>query len=112
MTIEQVGFAVLTDEHLTDFLLVQFTRLLEVAPDFLLLDAVEDRRSEFESQEFCRPAQVRLEKLPDVHARRHAQRVEHDVHGCSVREEREVFLGHNLGNDALVPVAAGHFVTN
>ena len=49
---------------------------------------------------------------PDVHARRHAQRVEHDVHRGAVRQERHVFLGHDLGHDALVAVAAGHFVAD
>ena len=42
--------------------------LLEVAPDFLFLDAVEDGGGEFQTEEFRGPAQVRFEHLSDVHA--------------------------------------------
>ena len=50
--------------------------------------------------------------LTDVHARRHAQRIQHDVHRSSVLEERHVFFGDDLGDDALVTVASGHLVTD
>ena len=112
VTVEQVGLAVLADEHLADFLLVQIASFLEVAADFLFLDAVEDGRGELEAEELRGPAQVGLEELPDVHARGHAQRVQDDVHRCAVCEEREVFLGHDLGDDALVTVATGHLVAD
>src|SRR5438874_478075 len=55
-------------------------------------------------------AEVRLEHLADVHAARHAERVEDDVDGAAVREERHVLLGNDLRDDALVPVAAGELV--
>ena len=57
-----------------------------------------------------RPAQVRLEDLADVHAARDAERVEDDVDGASVGEVRQVLLGHDLGDHALVAVAAGELV--
>ena len=56
------------------------------------------------------PAQVRLEDLPDVHARRHAQRVEHDVDRGAVFEVRHVFTRNDAGDHALVAVTAGHLV--
>ena len=59
-----------------------------------------------------RPAQVGLQDLADVHAAGHAQRVEDDVHGGAVRQERHVLLGQDLGHDALVAVAAGHLVAD
>ena len=86
--------------------------LLEVAADFLFLDAVEDRRGELEAEQPGGPAQVGFQHLADVHARRHAQRVQHDVHRRAVRQERHVLFGHDLGHDALVAVAAGHFVAD
>ncbi len=56
------------------------------------------------------PAEVRFEDLPDVHARRHAQRVEHDVDRRPVFEERHVLVRQDAADDALVAVTAGHLV--
>ena len=56
------------------------------------------------------PAEVRLEDLADVHPARHAERVEDDVDGRAVLEERHVLLGDDLRDDALVAVAAGELV--
>ena len=59
-----------------------------------------------------RPAQVRLEDLADVHTAGHAQRVEQDLDRRAVGQERHVLLGQDLGDDALVAVAAGHLVAD
>src|SRR5690606_38943862 len=56
------------------------------------------------------PAEMRLEDLPDVHARGHAEGVQHHVDGCAVLEERHVLDGHDHRHDALVAVAASHLV--
>src|SRR4051794_26099335 len=56
------------------------------------------------------PAEVRLEHLADVHAARHAERVQDDVDRAAVGEERHVLLGDDPRDDALVPVAAGELV--
>jgi UDP-N-acetylglucosamine enolpyruvyl transferase len=85
-------------------------RLFEIVADVLLFDAVKHRRRELEPEQPSRPAQVRLEHLPDVHARGHTQRVEHDVHRRTIRQEGHVFLRDNLGDHALIAVAAGHLV--
>ncbi len=52
------------------------------------------------------PPEVGLEDLADVHARRHAQRVEDHVDRRAVLQERHVLLGHDLGDHALVAVPA------
>ena len=56
------------------------------------------------------PAQVGLENLPDVHARRHAQRIQHDVHRRAVGHVRHVLDRNDGGNHALVAVASRHLV--
>ena len=56
------------------------------------------------------PPEVGLEDLADVHAARHAERVEDHVDGRAVLEERHVLLVDDLGDDALVAVAAGELV--
>ena len=53
---------------------------------------------------------MRFKNLPDVHARRHAQRVQHDINRRPVFEERHVFSRHDAADDTLVPVTAGHLV--
>ena len=53
---------------------------------------------------------MRLEHLADVHAARHTERVEHDVDRRPVGEVRHVLDGQDLGDHALVAVAAGELV--
>ena len=56
------------------------------------------------------PTQVGFEDLADVHARRHAQRVQNDVDVGAVFQVRHVLDRQDLGDDALVAVTAGHLV--
>src|SRR3954447_26160278 len=56
------------------------------------------------------PAEVRLQDLADVHPARHTVRVEHDVDGRPVLEERHVLDREDLGDDALVAVPPGELV--
>ena len=56
------------------------------------------------------PAEVNLEHLADVHPRRHAERIQHDVARRAVGHVRHVFHRHDLRDDALVAVPAGHLV--
>ena len=58
------------------------------------------------------PAEVGLQDLADVHARGHAERVEHDLDRRPVRQVRHVLVGQDPGDDALVAVAAGHLVAH
>ena len=51
-----------------------------------------------------------LQDLADVHPRRHAQRVEHDVDRRAVLEMRHVLDRRDLRDHALVAVPAGHLV--
>ena len=73
---------------------------------------VEHRRDRAEAELRAGPAQVRLQNLTDVHAARHAQRIEHDLHRRAVFQERHVFDRQNLRDHALVTVAAGHLVAD
>jgi len=50
-----------------------------------------------------RPAEVRLEDLPDVHSGGHAQRVQHHVHRGPVRNVRHVLLGRIFATTPLLP---------
>ena len=56
------------------------------------------------------PAEVGLEHLTDVHARRHAERIQHDVDGRTVGRVRHVLHRHDRRDHALVAVPAGHLV--
>ena len=59
-----------------------------------------------------RPAQVRFQNLAHVHAARHAQRVEQNVHRRAIGQVRHVLFGQNLGDHSLVAVPAGHLVAD
>ena len=86
--------------------------LLDGLVNFVFGGAIEDGRDRLEAKHRRGPAQVGFENLTDVHTARHAQRVEQDVDRRSVFQERHVFFGHDAGDDALVPVTAGHLVTD
>ena len=53
---------------------------------------------------------MRLENLPQVHPRRYAERVEHQIDGRPVRQVGHIFGRHDLGDDALVAVPVGELV--
>ena len=87
-------------------------RALEPVLDLALARAVEHRRREVETERVRRPAQVRFQDLADVHARRHAERIEHDLDRRAIRQIRHVLFGEDARDDALVAVAAGHLVAD
>src|SRR5438045_1395908 len=58
------------------------------------------------------PTQVRFENLPNVHARGHAQRIEHDFDWRTVRKIRHVFIRQDTRNHAFIPVTAGHLIAD
>ena len=57
-----------------------------------------------------RPTQMRLKDLTQVHARRDADGVQDDVHGCAVRQVGHVLFGKDASDHALVAVTPGHLV--
>ena len=98
-------------------------RLVEPLLDLGLARAVEDRRGEVPRLRLRselpavahlvgRPSQVGLEDLPHVHARRHPERVEHDLHRRPVGQARHVLFRQDAGDDALVAVATRHLVAD
>src|SRR4051812_44693161 len=88
------------------------TRAIEPVLDLVLGRAVEDRRGEIQAERVRRPPEVGFQNLADVHARRNAQRVEHDFHRRAVRQVRHVLFRQDARDDALVAVAAGHLVAD
>ena len=80
--------------------------------DVVSVGAVEDGRDRLEAELGAGPAEVRFEDLAHVHTAGHAQRVEHDLDRRAVRQERHVLAGQDLGDHALVAVAAGHLVAD
>src|SRR5881296_892034 len=84
--------------------------LAQLADDGRHRRAVEDGRGDLDAQRVRHPTQVGLEDLAQVHAARHAERVENDVDGGPVRQVRHVLRRHDPGDDTLVAVAARHLV--
>ena len=82
-----------------DQLLETLCETPEVADRFFS-GAVEDRANSPEPELRGRPAQMRFQNLADVHPARHPERVEDDVHRRSIFQERHIFYGQNLRDDA------------
>ena len=74
--------------------------------------AVEDRGCNLPAECFCNQTEVNFQHLTDVHTGRHAQRVENYLKRSSVFHERHIFLREYSGHDALVSVAACHFIAD
>src|SRR6516165_2492761 len=87
--------------------------LAEEAPKFAVeaaaLDAV-DYRADAPAQPGCGPPEMGLKDLADVHAARHAERVQHDIDRDAVLEVRHVLARHDPRDYALVAVAARHLI--
>ena len=90
--------------------MVDNPRLRERVFDACVGRAVEHGRHRLEAYVVRCPAEMRFQHLSEVHARWHANRVEDDVNGRAVRQERHIFFGHNLGDHALVAVPSRHLV--
>src|ERR1700692_1231912 len=58
------------------------------------------------------PAKMRFKNLSHVHTRWDAERIENNLHRSAVGHVGHVFLRNNARDDALVPVAPGHFVAD
>ena len=80
--------------------------------DISFASTVEHGGREVDAQRPTGPAQVGLKNLPDIHAGRHAQGVQHDVHGGAIRQVRHVLNWEDAAHHALVAVAASHLVTH
>ncbi len=91
---------------------VNHPRAPQFSLDFVFLRPVEHRRQGAEAQSVRRPTQVDFQHLPDVHAPRHAQRVQDNLDRSPILQIRHVFNRHNLRDDALIPVSPGHFVAD
>src|SRR5229473_2778248 len=92
--------------------LLRVVDLLQVLADRVRRPLLVDHRLDLLAQAARGPAEVGLEDLPDVHAGRHAQRIQHDVHRPPVLEVGHVLLAHDARDDALVAVPAGHLVAH
>ncbi|ETC89470.1 hypothetical protein XHC_0993 [Xanthomonas hortorum pv. carotae str. M081] len=81
------------------------------------LAQLADRRLGFQhaldlaTQALGGPAQMHFQNLADVHTRRHAERVQHDVDRLAGGHVRHVLDRHDVGDHTLVAVAACHLVT-
>src|SRR6266550_2091776 len=93
-----------------DFAVHRQPCLLELLDDRRHRSTVEDRGRDLDPKGRSDPTQVGLEDLAQVHAARHAERVEHDVDGCAVGHVGHVFGRHDPADDALVAVTPGHLV--
>src|SRR5690554_2001278 len=94
----------LTTAHLVVHLVEELAQLGDLA---LLVEHAVDLLA----QALGCQTQMGLEDLTDVHPRRYAQRVEHDVHRHAVLVVRHVFHRHDDRDDTLVTMTAGHLVT-
>src|SRR6476619_2164638 len=108
--VAEIDLAVLRERH--RLAVDHVRRGAELGLDVVLGGAVNDRRGRLLALLVERPPEVGLQDLADVQPARHAERVEDDVDGRAVRQERHVLGGQDLGDDALVAVAAGHLVAD
>ena len=74
--------------------------------------SIEYRRAEFNSEFLASPSENGFVNLTQIHTRRHAERVQNDVHRSSVIKERHVFPTHDLSDAALVAMTTCHLITH
>ena len=79
--------------------------------DLFLAGAVKDRGQGAEAETLGGPTQMNFKHLTDIHPSRHTQRIQDQIHRRSVFEERHILHRDNLGNNALIAMAAGHLIS-
>ena len=87
-------------------------RHLEHVHDVVLVRAVKDRGTHIEAEHFGREREVNLLDLTDVHTRRNAERVQHDIQRAAVRQEGHILHRKHARHDTLVAVAACHLIAD
>ncbi len=87
----------------SDHAVTQWLDLLTVAVSFQHL-------ADFLAHACAGPAKMGFQNLPNVHARRHTKRVQHDIYRLAILQIWHVFLRNNTRDDTLVAVTAGHLV--
>ena len=55
---------------------------------------------------------MNFKHLTDIHTRRHAQRVQHDIQGTSVGQEGHILYREHTGNDTFITVTSRHFISH
>src|SRR5690606_33930243 len=91
---------------------LQALRFAQHLVDVGLVDTVEHRGGDLDAEDLRGIAEMRLEHLSHVHAAWHAEGIQDDVHRTSVGHEWQILHGNHAGDDALVSVPTGHFVTD
>src|SRR5579859_5852284 len=72
--------------------------------------SIKDRGGDLKAKHIGCPAQMRLHDLSDIHAVRHAQRIQDDIHWRSIRQEWHIFNWQHARDNAFVSVSSGHLV--
>ena len=65
---------------------------------------------DFFAEHMAGPGQMNFQDLPDIHSRRNAKGVQHQIDRTSVRSKGHIFNRQDAGAYALVTVAPRHFV--
>ena len=85
---------------------------LEHVHDVVLVRAVKDRGAHVEAEHLGSEREVNLLDLSNVHTRRHAERVQHNVERAAVRQEGHILDRKHARHNTLVAVAACHLVAD
>ena len=85
---------------------------LQRVENIFLIRSVKYRCCNMPAELFCRKPQMHLKYLTDIHTRRHAHRIQHDLQRRSVRHKRHILFRKNPRDDTLISVATRHLVSH
>ncbi len=88
------------------------TCLVQEGTNLFFGNTVKNRSLKMQPQFFGSPTQVSLQYLPHIHSRRHAQRIQNDIHRLTIGEEGHILLRHDFGHHTFITVTTGHLITN
>ena len=87
-------------------------RLVDCAANHFLGGTVEHRRDRLESELRSCPTEMRFQNLAHIHTTGNTEGIEHDLDWRAIFQERHIFYGQNLCDDALIAMTAGHLIAN
>ncbi len=86
--------------------------LVQALTDFIVGSTVEHRGGNVPAQGTAGQTQVHFQHLTQIHTARHAQRIQHDLQGSTVGQERHVLFTEDPGHNTLVAVTACHLIAH
>src|SRR6266566_9326663 len=86
--------------------------VVQIFANLFLRDSVKNWSRHSESKCLRRNSEVRFQDLTDIHAAWDTKRIQHYLNRSSIRQERHILFRNDARDDAFIPVATSHLISD